>query len=65
MDPIDILMQEHRLIERMLKVLTVIAEQAEVVEVDQLDDTVRGDGGFGSTGYVGGSVDGMGRSAAR
>tara|TARA_B100000315_G_C14510645_1_gene556782 strand:- start:322 stop:882 length:561 start_codon:yes stop_codon:yes gene_type:complete len=34
MDPIDILMQEHRLIERMLKVLTVIAEQAEVVEVD-------------------------------
>jgi|TARA_B100001971_G_C18199104_1_gene543406 hemerythrin-like domain-containing protein len=34
MDPIDVLMQEHRLIERMLKVLTVVAEQAEVVEVD-------------------------------
>ena len=31
----------------------------------ELPDSVRGDGGFGSTGYVGGSVEGMGRSAAR
>jgi len=34
MDPIEILMNEHRLIERMLKVLMVAAEQVEVVEVD-------------------------------
>lgn len=34
MDPTETLMQEHRLIERMLKVLMVAAEQAKVVEVD-------------------------------
>lgn len=33
MDPIEVLMAEHRCIERMLKVLTVVAEQVEV-EVD-------------------------------
>lgn len=36
--------------ERIAQMVIARHEQAEVVEVDTLDDTVRGTGGFGSTG---------------
>lgn len=36
--------------ERIAQLVIARHEQAEVVEVDTLDDTVRGTGGFGSTG---------------
>ncbi len=34
MDPIEVLMHEHRMIERMLKVLTAVAQKADTDEVD-------------------------------
>lgn len=51
--------------DRIAQMIIMPVTVARFLPVEELPDSVRGDGGFGSTGYVGGSVDGMGRSVAR
>jgi len=49
--------------DRIAQMIVMPVTVARFVPVEQLPESVRGEGGFGSTGYVGGTVDGMERSA--
>ena len=51
--------------DRIAQLIIMPVTIAQFLPVEELPNSVRGEGGFGSTGYVGGSVEGMGRSAAR
>lgn len=51
--------------DRIAQMIIMPVTTARFLPVEHLPESVRGDGGFGSTGYVSGSVEGMGRSARR